>query len=222
MHIYKWFQCHLHILLPDGKSVIRGSFTADLSPLLSLLFSLPLSLLLSLSSSLSLPQLATKNLTLELPTTFVCPTAAINPSTCTPNYLEREINSGLHTYVARQTDRQTQTGRQTERQTQAGRPTDRQTDGSLTLSRGLRSSKRQQCQISAERSGRHSCWETHVGNTIPANTTAITQEALIRTNSGLAGYMHMWSPSPSHCKISDDVRCWQKKTTHTVGDLHNT
>ena len=33
--------------------------------------------------------------------------------------------------------------------------------------------------------------DTQVENTIPANTTAITQEALVRRNSGLAGYMHV-------------------------------
>ena len=33
--------------------------------------------------------------------------------------------------------------------------------------------------------------DTQVGNAIPANTTAITQETLIRRNSGLAGYMHV-------------------------------
>ena len=33
-----------------------------------------------------------------------------------PKLPEGEINSGLHTYVARQAGRQTQTGRQTDRQ----------------------------------------------------------------------------------------------------------
>ena len=49
--------------------------------------------------------------------------------------------------------------------------------------------------------------DTHVGNAIPANTTAITQEALIRRNSGLAGYMHVVPISRSlcHSKISDEV-----------------
>ena len=84
-----------------------------------------------------------------------------------PQLLEGEISSGLHTYVARLAsypgplttwpgyEASSQTGRQTDtdRQTQ----TDRQTDGSPTLSRGLHSSKRQQCQISAGRSDRRSC-----------------------------------------------------------------
>ena len=102
------------------------------------------------------------------------------------------MNSGLHTYVARQTDRQTQTDRPTDRQTQTGRPTDRQTDGSPTLLRGLRSSKRHAVSdLSGEKWQTQLLRDTQVGNAIPANTTAITQEVLNRRNSGLAGYMHV-------------------------------
>ena len=65
----------------------------------------------------SLPQLTTTNFTLELPTTNSVSNSSNKPVHMHPKLPEGDISSGLHMYVARQTDRQTD------------RQVDRQTDG---------------------------------------------------------------------------------------------
>ena len=131
-----------------------------------------------------------------------------------PQLPEGEISSGLHTYVARQVGRQT------------GRPTNRQTDGiyiAYTFTRSPFFKATAVSDLSGEKWQTQLSRDTQVGNAIPANTAAITQEALIRTNSGLAGYMHVncgpYLPVIARYLMTSDIG---QKTTHTVGDLRNT
>ena len=129
----------------NNQSTCTKILHEDLFPLLSLFLSLLLSpssfpssslssslssfLFSSLSSSLS-PSVDYHKSYLRATNNHSVSNSSNKPIHMYPQLPEGEINSGLHTFVARQTDRQTQTGRPTDRQTdrQADRQAGRQMD----------------------------------------------------------------------------------------------